>query len=97
MPRHDEDEVDFVDRISGLEDENSVLRQLIVDVAQLLDEMKAALELEDGQVEDVACEKLAPAMPVQWSAGDIKNEIETNLGLLSKRIAHLCGIPLSSD
>ena len=93
---NDEDEADFTDRIGGLEDENAMLRQLIVDVAQLLGEMKTTLELEDDQVEGV-CEKVAPAMPMQWAAGDIKGEIETDLGLLSKRIAHLCGIPLPSD
>lgn len=87
------EEVDFADRITGLEDENTMLRQLMVDVAQLLGEMKTTLELEDSPA-DGLCEKVAPAMPMQWAAGDIKSEIETNLGLLSKRIAHLCGIPL---
>lgn len=82
----------MADRVSGLEDENSGLRQLILDVSQLLIEMKTTLELEDS-VE--VCDKVVPAMPIEWVGDDIKNEIETNLALLSKRIAHLCGIPMA--
>lgn len=88
-----DNDAEIIDRLTALEAENSSMRSLLLSITQLLTELKHILELEDtehGRVTEAALN----GMPIDWVYEEIKEDIERSLALLSKRVAHICGINL---
>lgn len=83
---------DSVDRLAGLEDENEALRGLLLSISQLLQELRRVLELEEAA--PAALDTAAAGLPAEWLYDLVKADIEESLGLISGRVAHMCGIAL---
>lgn len=90
-----ENDAEIIDRLTGLETENESMRTLLLTITQLLSELKHILEIDEAESEHGrVAEAAMNGMPIDWVYEEIKEDIERSLALLSKRVAHICGINL---